>query len=340
MDNKVEERIQHLAALGRALRTDAGLEEVIARAYAFNPWFAPAFTRAALAGIISQMLDEQKLRQWLSRYNIPDVLTPKKVGVIMAGNLPLVGFHDFLCVYVAGHIALVKLSGKDDVLFPYIFDKLAQIDTALTERAGMIERLEGFDAVIATGSNNSNRYFEYYFRNYPSILRRNRNSVAILTGSETEAELHGLADDIFMYFGFGCRNVSKLYVPGGYDITTLFPYFSRYKWMHSHTKYMNNYDYNRTLLLLNSTPHLANEFIMLQESTSISSPVSIVYYESYVSNDDLIRLMQARTGDVQCIVADAGMWPALDKPVGFGHTQKPELWDYADNVDIMEFLIS
>jgi hypothetical protein len=289
------------------------------------------------------MLNREKLEPWLSCYQITeDDLHPKTIGIIMAGNLPLVGFHDFLCAYITGSGIKVKLSGKDEILFPYIYEKLLVIDPSLRERSAIIERLEGFDAVIATGSNNTNRYFEYYFRNYPKILRRNRSSIAILTGKETDEELFGLADDIFMYFGFGCRNVSKIYVPEDYDITVLFPYFEKYKWMHNHTKYMNNYDYNRTLLLMNRTQHLANEVIMIEENPAISSPVSVLYFERYENVKSLSASLLSNLDNIQCIVSNESV--SLNDNSGgivkFGHTQVPELWDYADNVDTIDFIFS
>jgi hypothetical protein len=343
MNEKLERRIDVLVKLAEELRADRELENIIARAASFNPWFTAEFTHFAIDGIINKMLNREKLEPWLSCYQITeDDLHPKTIGIIMAGNLPLVGFHDFLCAYITGSGIKVKLSGKDEILFPYIYEKLLVIDPSLRERSAIIERLEGFDAVIATGSNNTNRYFEYYFRNYPKILRRNRSSIAILTGKETDEELFGLADDIFMYFGFGCRNVSKIYVPEDYDITVLFPYFEKYKWMHNHTKYMNNYDYNRTLLLMNRTQHLANEVIMIEENPAISSPVSVLYFERYENVKSLSASLLSNLDNIQCIVSNESV--SLNDNSGgivkFGHTQVPELWDYADNVDTIDFIFS
>ena len=343
MNEKLQKRIDALVKLGDVLRSDRELEAVIAKAASYNPWFIPEFSDKAMDAITGRMLTATNLNQWLSRYEITaDDEQTKTIGIIMAGNLPLVGFHDFLCAYISGYNIKIKLSGKDDVLFPYVYGKLSQIDESLKDKSAIIERLEGFDAVIATGSNNTNRYFEYYFRDYPKILRRNRNSIAILTGEESDVELYGLADDIFIYFGFGCRNVSKLHVPEGYDITKLFPYFEKYKWMHSHTKYMNNYDYNRTLLLMNRTEHLANEIIMLQENSAISSPVSIVYYERYKDGNDLYQKVHSNTDEIQCIVSNKSrlLGGQFGNIVNFGNTQKPELWDYADDVDTLYFLFS
>jgi len=344
MKEKLKDRIEVLVKLGEQLRTDENLDTVFAKAAAYNPWFTVGFCRFAVDAIIDKMLAADKLKQWISRYEVAeDGKTVKTIGIIMAGNLPLVGFHDFLCAYVSGCHMKLKLSGKDDVLFPYVYDKLMQIDPSLSDRATIIERLEGFDAVIATGSNNTNRYFEYYFRDYPKILRRNRSSIAIITGEETDEELYGLADDIFMYFGLGCRNVSKLYLPEGYDVTRLFPYFGKYKWMHDHSKYMNNYDYNRTLLLMNKTPHLANEFIMLQENTAISSPVSVLYYEVYKKDVKSVLVgLSSHIDNIQCVVSSSSssMGNEFSDIVKFGNTQMPELWDYADNVDTLLFIFS
>ena len=337
MNEKLKERIAALVKLGESLRTDEHLDEVIARTASANPWFRDGFCRSALDGIIDNMLSKEKLEQWLSRYKIPEEgESIKTVGIIMAGNLPLVGFHDFLCAYISGCNIKLKLSGKDDILFPYIYEWLMQIDPSLRDRAAIIDRLEGFDAVIATGSDNTNRYFDYYFRQYPKILRKNRSSVAILTGQETDEELYGLTDDIFMYFGLGCRNVSKLYVPDGYDVTRLFQYFEKYKWMHDHSKYMNNYDYNRTLLLMNRAPHLANEFIMIQESKAFNTQLSVLNYEGYNDVKELRDEFADNLDNIQCVVSSLSstIFGGFSRIVKFGKTQKPELWDYADDVDI------
>lgn len=343
MNEKLENRINILVKLADTLSADKELDDILARAASFNPWFTAEFTRFAINGIMDKMLNREKLEQWLSRYDITeDDPSPKTIGIIMAGNLPLVGFHDFLCAYISGSGIKIKLSAKDDILFPYVYGKLLRIDPSLRERSAIIERLEGFDAVIATGSNNTNRYFEYYFRNHPKILRRNRSSIALLNGTETDEELFGLADDIFMYFGFGCRNVSKLYVPTDYDITRLFPYFEKYKWMHSHTKYMNNYDYNRTLLLMNRTEHLANEIIMIEENPAISSPVSVLYFERYENVKTLSDKLKLNLHNIQCIVSkeSIGSESADNDIVKFGNTQVPELSDYADRVDTLYFIFS
>lgn len=342
MSEQLQKKIAALAKLGEQLRNDSQLENIIQRATMKNPWFTYDFCVYAINAISEKMLATEKLEQWLANYNVTDNIASKTVGIVMAGNLPLVGFHDFLCAYISGCNIKIKLSAKDDVLFPYVLQKLAEIDAELNTKCAIIDRLEGFDAVIATGSNNTNRYFEYYFRKHPKILRGSRNAVAVLSGHETDVELNGLADDIFMYFGFGCRNLSKIYVPEGFDVRELFPHFDKYKWMHNHSKYMNNYDYNRTLLLMNSTPHLANEIIMLQQAHSISSPVSVLHYEHYKNVKYLEEELDSIANSIQCIVSSLSIVckNSSINIVKFGDTQVPELTQYADNVDTLEFLLS
>ena len=330
-------RIENLVELGKRLKTSPTLPQHIESAGHKNPWFTQQFVQLALDAIANDMLNEDKLNTWLGRYQLKEV--GKTIGLVFAGNIPLVGFHDFLCCYVAGCKMKIKLSSKDDTLFGAVMGILFDIDPKAAEQVEIVETLKDFDAVIATGSDNTNRHFEYYFRNYPKILRKNRNAVAILTGEETAEQLDLLADDIFLYFGFGCRNVSKLYVPVGYDITTLFPHFEKYKWLHQHGKYMNNYDYNRTLLLLNKTPHLANEYIMLVENSSIPSPISTLHYQFWHDERVLNTELKENAEKIQCVVAgQPGKWKASSL-VPFGQSQHPELWDYADGVDTMKFLI-
>jgi Acyl-CoA reductase (LuxC) len=331
-------RIETLVELGKRIKTSPVLQLQIELAGNKNPWFTTEFVQQAISAICDEMLTESKLKQWLDKYDLHEV--NKTAGLVFAGNIPLVGFHDFLCCYVTGCKMKIKLSSKDDTLFMSILDILFDIDPAAKAQVEIVETLKDFDAVIATGSDNTNRHFEYYFRKYPKILRKNRNAIAILTGEETSGQLDLLADDIFMYFGFGCRNVSKVFVPVGYDVTTLFPHFEKYKWMHQHTKYMNNYDYNRTLLLLNKTPHFSNDYIMLKESETIPSPISTLYYQSWHDERVMNSLIKQNTDKIQCVVsAQPERWPFASS-VTFGQSQHPELWDYADGVDTIRFLLS
>jgi hypothetical protein len=332
-------QIENLVELGKRLKNSDELEAKIYSAENRNPWFTERFVRNAVHALINEMLDEAKLKEWLARYSFHPV--NKTIGLIFAGNIPLVGFHDFLCCYLAGCKIKIKLSSKDDLLFPFILKQLEDIDPAIKAHVEIVEQLAGFDAVIATGSNNTNRYFEYYFRNYPKILRKNRNSVAIVTGKETVGELEKLSDDVFMYFGFGCRNVSKLYVPQGYDLTQLFPAFEKgYKWLHGHNKFMNNYDYSRTILMLNRAPHLANEFLMLVESTAIPSSIATLNYEFWQNEQDLTSHLSQNASQIQCITAAQPNQWKLPTVVAFGQTQQPQLWDYADGIDTMAFLLN
>lgn len=340
MNKLTEERIGNLAAFGRKLIDNPGLEAAIERASAANSWFTKEFCREAIHSIIAEMLDEQKLYIWLNEYRLPEGVSTETIALILAGNLPLVGFHDFLCTYISGHNAQIKLSAKDNVLFPFLLDVFSGIDSNILNRFRVVDQLKGFDKVIATGSDSSRNYFEYYFRDYPRLLRGHRNSVAILSGMETNDELKALADDVFMYFGLGCRNVSKLYLPKDFEPSRLFKHFNHYNWMYEHTRYMNNYDYQRTILLLNKTPHFANEFVMLQENNLIASPPSVVFYEYYNDLADLAELLEIKRNAVQCMVAGLNVMVGKDnsKKVGFGKTQKPSLWDYPDEKDTLKFV--
>lgn len=306
-------------------------------AEARNPWFTEAFVLRAIDSIVNEMLSPEKLNAWLSQYTLKPV--NKTVALIFAGNVPLVGFHDFLCCYLADCNIKIKLSSKDEVLFPALLHELYEIDPAAKAKIELVERLQNFDAVIATGSDNTNRYFEYYFREYPKILRANRNSVSVLTGNETSEQLAALSDDIFLYFGFGCRNVSKLYVPVGYNFTPLMQAFEPYEWLHNHSKYMNNYDYNRTLLLMNSVPHLSDNKIMVVEDARIASPIATLHYEFWHDEELLASKLKQSADKIQCVVSGTpGKWSAASE-AAFGNSQKPSLSDYADGVDTLKFVL-
>ena len=265
-------------------------------------------------------------------YQLPAENTaPRTIGIIMAGNIPLVGFHDFLCVFISGHKAVIKPSSKDQVLIKHLVEKMAEWDHQVSNLVEFSEMLKGCDAYIATGSNNSSRYFDYYFAKYPHIIRRNRTSVAVLTGNETKQELEKLADDVYLYFGLGCRNVTKLYVPEGYDFVPLLEAFKKYNYLTDQHKYKNNYDYNLALHLLNKKYYMTNGSILLIEDTAIFSPISQLNYEFYSGNDDLSAKLPAAQ-DLQCI-AGKGFTP-------FGEGQCPSISDYADGVDTLKFLVA
>ena len=303
----------------------------------FNPWFTPAFLEIALKGI-SLMLKKEILEKWLEPYgNLPvGQGRQKTVGLVMAGNIPLVGFHDVMCVLAAGHNILARTSSRDDRLIRRVAGVLSDIDPELGHRITITDQqLRALDAVIATGSDNSARYFEYYFRNIPHIIRKNRNGVAVLTGRETTDELAGLGEDIFTYFGMGCRNVTKIFVPGEYDLTGLLKVFDRYADLYRHHRYGNNVDYYRTIYLMNRIPILDNGVLLLKEDRSIASPVGVVFYERYSDIDVLRKELEERVDEIQCIVS---LHPAIPDAIRPGTTQVPMPWDYADGIDTLMFL--
>ncbi|HEY9044456.1 MAG TPA: acyl-CoA reductase [Ohtaekwangia sp.] len=330
----VHVRINAFSALGQSLKglnfTDfQSLAEQAARE---NPWFTKDNVRMALDGIV-EFLQKDKLEQWTAPYIIPT--ESKKVALVMAGNIPLVGFHDLLSVLICGHSALIKLSSKDSVLLKYILNKLFELEPSFRSKVEFAEQLKNFDAVIATGSDNSARYFDYYFGKYPNIIRKNRTSVAILTGHEKTETLHTLGIDVFSYFGLGCRNISKLYVPEGYTFDTLFKSWEPYQPVIHHHKYCNNYDYQKSIMLINGVAFLDNGFVMLQENSKMVSPISVVYYEYYKDKNELTEKLTIAGDKIQCIVGNGT--PAT---VPFGKAQCPELWDYADQVNTLQFLTS
>lgn len=333
----IEQRIAALVQLGKQLlMPDNNRETVIRRAIADNAWFTQPNIQHAIDAIATQFLAEQALRKWIQRYNIADTTTPKKVGIVLAGNIPLVGFHDLLCIFAAGHKAQIKVSSKDTVLINYVIMLLNQIDPQTTDYWQVTERLHDFDAVIATGSNNSSRYFEYYFGKYPHIIRRNRSAVAVLSGNETDVELVALGNDVFSYFGLGCRNISKLFVPTGYVFDRLLDQWQLFDELMLHDKYKANYDYQRTLLLLNREVHFASDYVMIRKyADAVSSPVSVVYYETYDTLPQLKQRIEQLNEQIQCVVGSNELYsPCVD----FGKAQYPALNDYADGIDVMQFL--
>jgi len=307
--------------------------ELIELSQSHNGWFTPEQVYFAIKSWATA-LEINNLNQWLSKYDLTNV-NAKTVALVLAGNIPLVGFHDFLSVLISGHKVVVKTSSNDQHLIKFLANYIKTINPKFENLIKFTDgKLENFDAVIATGSNNTARYFEYYFKNKPNIIRKNRNSIAILNGSETQEDLINLGEDIFRYFGLGCRNVSKLFVPKGYDFKSFFQAIYAYKDIIYYEKYSNNYDYNKAVFLMSNFKLLDNEFLTLKEDTSYASPISSVFYEYY---DDLATLKMRLTNDreqIQCIVTNLDMPSAI----AFGQTQSPKLWDYADNVDTLAFL--
>lgn len=327
----LQERIDLLVKLGDYLNENTPeLQEVKDLASYKNSWFTDEFINLAISTICNNYLKKEALSTWIKQYSIEgSIAEPKSVGIVMAGNIPLVGFHDFLCVFVSGHSAVIKASSKDEVLITHIVHKIFEWNPETKTHISFAETLKGCDAYIATGSNNSGRYFEYYFGKYPNIIRRNRTSVAILDGTETKAELELLADDVHLYFGFGCRNVTKLYVPEGYDFVPLIQALEKYSHFADFHKYKNNYDYNLALLLMNSRFYMSNESVLLTENASVFSPASQLNYEYYKDLTSVVDSLHADE-NTQCIVGHYF--------VPFGKAQFPSLMDYADGIDTMKFL--
>jgi hypothetical protein len=307
--------------------------DLIQLSQSHNGWYTPEQVYFSIQSW-SEALTDDNLNKWLSNYNFSKV-QPKKVALILAGNIPLVGFHDFLSVLITGHDVLVKTSSNDQHLLPFLANYLIALEPEFKNKIRFVEgKLEGFDAVIATGSNNTARYFEYYFKEKPSIIRKNRNSIAVLNGKETKEELAALGEDIFRYFGLGCRNVSKLFVPKGYIFDSFFEAIFEYQDVIHYEKYANNYDYNKAVFLMSNFKLLDNGFLTIKEDSSYGSPITSVFYEYYESLDDLQKRLENENDQIQCIVSKN----IVKNSIEFGTTQKPSLWDYADNIDTISFL--
>ncbi|MBU2973415.1 acyl-CoA reductase [Zobellia sp. B3R18] len=310
------------------------LEDAIALSKHKNGWFTRENVIHALESW-GQLLTEEKLFDWLKSYDL-DKNKPKKVALIMAGNIPLVGFHDFLSVLITGNKVLAKLSSNDNALILFIKDYLISIEPLLKDTIEISDgKMEDFDAVIATGSNNTSRYFEHYFSKVPNIIRKNRNSIAVLTGRESKEQINALGEDIFRYYGLGCRSVSKVFVPENYDFATLFEAVYSYHPIIEHVKYANNYDYNKAVYLMSEFKILDNGFLILKEDKSYSSPIASLFYERYDSLDNLKERLSQDTNELQCIVGEG----VIDSEIAFGNTQQPSLTDYADNLDTVDFLL-
>jgi hypothetical protein len=336
---RLEQRIEVMVRLGEYLKSnDDYFNAILDRTYKENNWFTIENQQQAIQAIANYFLDSELLHQWLSHYTILDHQTPKTVGLIMAGNIPMVGFHDVLTVFLSGHRAMIKLSEKDKYVLPHLIKILNQFNKATADYFQVEERLRGFDAVIATGSNNSARYFESYFGKYPNIIRKNRNSIAILEGTESFDDLVELGKDIFQYFGLGCRNVSKIYVPKDYNFELLLEALHEYKALVMHSKYKNNFDYHYAIYIINRVKYLANGCIMLREAESLNSPVANLHYEFYDDSHALEQMLLLKSDLIQVIVSKMSFNHLVAQP--FGQAQYPNLWDYADGVDTMKFLLN
>lgn len=319
--SRLGDKIQHIS-------TD-DLQEYSFRAQYENAWFTAENVQHAFEGL-AFILQKDKLDHWLEKYTNLHPEVPKVVGIIMAGNIPLVGFHDLMCVLLSGHFAAVKVSSQDTFLTTLVIEWLLEIEPRFKKNLEIRERLTSIDALIATGSDNTARHFEYYFKDHPKIIRKNRTSIAILDGSESEEDLKNLGKDIFWYFGLGCRNISKLFVPEGYDPKPFFEAIESFHYVGNHNKYRNNYDYHKSILLVNRVEHLDNGFLLWNVNENLVSPLSVLYVEEYATKDNLSLKLTSQQEKLQCIVGK--------DHIPFGKAQRPEPWDYADGVDTLLFL--
>ncbi|MEM9896527.1 MAG: acyl-CoA reductase [Bacteroidota bacterium] len=327
---EILERVKAFASLGKKIQSipDTEVDEITALARAENGWFTRNSIEKAFDGL-THMLREDHLKKWIENYHFKEDET-KIIGIVMAGNIPAVGFHDLLATLISGHFAMIKLSSSDRVVITKIIDWLVEIEPRFKKNIQIAEKLTGVDAVIATGSDNSARYFEHYFREIPHIIRKNRTSIAILTGDESNEELENLGEDIFSFFGLGCRNVSKIFTPKDYDTKSLFQAFERFGDVIHHHKYRNNYDYYKSIFLINQQPHLDTGFLLVTSQKELTSPLSVLYHEQYHSLPELRQVLVPMKEKIQCIVSK--------EEIPFGQAQKPNVWDYADDVDTLNFM--
>ncbi len=335
---ELNNRIAALGALGTQLMSQGGVPENVAlKAKVLNPWFTVENVQKATIEIAKAYLDEKKLKAWLSDYTSPKSESPKNVGLLLAGNIPLVGFHDVLCTYVAGHKAIIKASERDQVLLEYILSVLGEYDDQSQEKFEFVERLSDYEAVIATGSDSSGRYFKKYFGNVPNIIRMNRNGIAVVYNDTSEERLEKLGKDIFSYFGLGCRNVSKLYLEKGFDVQRIFAAIEKHRDIIHHHKYKNNYDYNFAMYLLNKDDFLTNDFLVMRENEDIGSRIAALHYSFFDDRPAIQSELLAHKEAIQCVISDR---PVDEfKVFDFGEAQQPALDDYADDIDTLEFLL-
>lgn len=335
--NTLEKTIDALNQIGEVFGNEdnTDLKEACHRAHIKNQWFTPQNISMALS-YWSQKLRKDTLNEWVNRENIVQSPTPKTIGVITAGNIPLVGLHDIVCVLITGNTALVKLSTDDEELLKFFAAKWAQIVPEWANCIQFTERINTMDAIIATGSNNTARYFEYYFGKYPHIIRKNRNSIAVLTGDESPETLASIGRDVITYFGKGCRNVTQVWAPTGYEWPKMLDNFMLYGDIINHHKYANNYTYHKAILLMNLDKHLDTGFLLLKEDTKIYAPISMLNYAHYTSLGDMQLFITENKENIQCVISEASQ---LDGAILPGQSQNPQLWDYADGVNTIQFLM-
>ncbi len=333
---KYEQIIAIFSELGSRMRALANSDDpVLGNAYLHNNWFTTDNVKLNLINW-ANALAENEVIAWLDTYDVKERDWKKVLGIVMAGNIPLVGFHDLLCGLAAGYRCKIKLSSSDEILMGWVIKEIGSISSELGDKIEAAERIEKVDRVIATGSNNTSRYFEYYFRDIPHVIRKNRTSIAILNGNESEEDLKGLGNDIFSFFGLGCRNVSKIYVPVGYDFEPLFNVFREHEDIINHNKYANNYTYHKSIFLMNITPHLDTGFLLMKEDEKLHAPLSSCFYQHYENIEDLVEKLKSVENDIQCVASNE----SIEGVVALGSTQKNSLKTYADNSDVMAFLTS
>ena len=334
---KLQERKNAFINLGKLFKKNDNFKDDFVKIKSKNGWFIEKFVKISLDNW-AKALSEENINKWLKPYEKQGFTKNKikTIGIVMAGNIPLVGLHDLICILISNNKALIKTSSKDDFLIKKVIRLLIKIEPKFNNLIEFTDKyLKDFDAIIATGSNNTGRYFESYFNKYPNIIRKNRYSVAILNGKETPQEIEKLSDDIFMYFGLGCRNVSKIFIHKNFNLSFLLDNLKKYQFVKENNKYANNYDYQKSIFLLNQDNHLDNGFVLLKEDANFSSPISTLYYEFYENEKQLNEKLEIHKNNIQCIVGNC----ENIKTINLGETQTPNLWDYADNVDVLSFLM-
>lgn len=332
----IKQTIDALQRVGQVFGNENSVElqQAITNAYAKNKWFTDDNVKHALS-YWHQQLTAEKLEEWVAKEGLTENTSPKTIGIVAAGNIPLVGLHDVVSILMSGNKVKIKLSGDDEVLMKFFISTLINADPTFGNYIEAVDTIENIDAVIATGSNNTARYFEFYFGKYPNIIRKNRNSIAVIGGTESPETIHQLGHDIFSYFGKGCRNVTQLWLPSDYDIVSFLDNLQQHAEVANHNKYVNNYHYHKAILLMNKDQHLDTGFLLLREDKKIYSPIGMINYARYNDMSEVKEFLAQNADDIQCVVSEATSLPEAVKP---GYTQNPKLWDYADGVNTIEFL--
>ncbi len=329
---KKAERIGALHWLGSNIENLQGLDAAIEKAGIANPFFTDEFCRISLQGI-SEWMKKDLLEDWLSEY--PDSNTSQRVGLIMAGNLPLVGWHDVMSIFAHGHICRYKTSSQDEILPTFLINVLTTEYPAAASYFEKTEQMKGIDAIIATGSNASAAQFDYYFRNIPRLIRGAKSSLGLIYGFENREELSTLCDDIMQYFGMGCRSITKLLVPADYDFREFFEALEKYRYLTNHYRFQNNAIYHKAIFLMNGDPFLENDILILRENEALFSPPGVLNFQRYRDMEEARQIIENDKQKMQCMVSHQGQFPGS---IPFGTAQKPGLKDYADGIDTTEFL--